>query len=110
MNYAEKEAELRRIKLLSELRDSLRAATSSLDEYLNFLGTLEQPYDPSKISWVLADGPSGTYEKAALQEGSDYTALLKALGEHGGKMTLDGFFYWLFSDGSTVGRKPVGKK
>ena len=42
-------------------------------------------------------------------EGSkDYWAMLEDLKTHDGKLTREGFFYWLFRNGSTVGRKKRG--
>jgi len=50
-------------------------------------------------------GPSGAYEKAEPDPSNPaYSLLLKALGEHHGKMTADGYFVWVFVDQS-IGRK-----
>jgi len=31
--------------------------------------------------------------------------MLKDLKEHGGRLTREGYFYWVFQDQATVGRK-----
>jgi hypothetical protein len=56
--------------------------------------------------WKAAIGDHGPYEKCEQDPGNpSYTQLLKALSEHGGRMTIDTFFVWTFSDGKTIGRK-----
>lgn len=62
-------------------------------------------YDPSKIKWETAEGPSGPYERSQDVDSRDFKLLVKDLAAHDGKLTKDGFFYWLFKNGSVVGRK-----
>jgi hypothetical protein len=35
----------------------------------------------------------------------EFKALLKELARHGGRLTRNGWFYWTFKNGATVGRK-----
>jgi hypothetical protein len=72
------------------------------------------PWDPNKISWQRAEGARGLYERypAPSQRAEatlDYVNLVKDLKDHGDKLTRGSFFYWLFSDGATVGRKQKRK-
>ena len=67
-------------------------------------------WDPNKIKWVKAEGFSGPYErypakgeKAELS--ADYKHMLADLKAHNGKLMRDGYFYWVFDDGATIGRK-----
>ncbi len=73
-------------------------------------GNLEEQagWNPSKIKWRKAEGASGPYERSEDVNNLDFKALVKDLAAHGGKLTRDGTFYWLFKNGSTVGRKKRG--
>ena len=62
-------------------------------------------WDPSKIKWVPAEGAKGRYDRADPQASRDFQNMLKDLKEHGGRLTRDGYFYWVFRDQATVGRK-----
>ena len=65
----------------------------------------EESWNPAKIQWTLTEGSKGFYERSEDFASSDLKSLVKDLDQHGGKLTRDGYFYWLFSNGSTVGRK-----
>jgi hypothetical protein len=67
-------------------------------------------WDSSKVKWEQSEGPSGVYEKASKQESADYQAMIDDLKAHQGCLTKDDFFFWLFNDGETAGRKPRKKK
>ena len=62
-------------------------------------------WNPEAIRWERAEGAKGEYEKSVDYDGRDFKALLRDLSAHGGKLIREGFFYWLFRNGSTVGRK-----
>jgi len=62
-------------------------------------------WDPSKIKWKEAEGPRGKFERSEDINNLDFKALVKCLAEHKGKLTHEGYFYWLFENGATVGRK-----
>lgn len=92
------------------LRDGLSMATDGIQKLIEAEEPKELNYDMAKIPWVKAEGPSGVYEKYPATDGKieankDYTALIKDLAEHNNKLTRDGYFIWLFRDGSTIGRK-----
>ena len=105
---------------IKNIEQEFHQATSEVDEFFNWLGPLEngretpQPWDPSKIKWVTAQSASGkgAYERypdvGEKGETGDYPRLLVDLKAHDGKLMRDGFFYWLFQDGATIGRKRKG--
>jgi len=62
-------------------------------------------YDAGKIKWEQAEGARGLYQRSEDVNSVDFKLLVKDLQAHNGKLTKDGFFYWLFQNGSTVGRK-----
>ena len=63
------------------------------------------PWDPTKIVWTRAEGNKGSYERSADVNSHDFKALVKDLSKHDGKLMRGDKFYWLFQNGSTVGRK-----
>lgn len=99
------------------LADSLFQGHSILCSVLEGAGLMKngepvQPanWDPSKIKWVQAEGSKGPYQRYPDQdqkaEATDhYKNMLADLKNHDGRMTRDRYFYWVFQDGATVGRK-----
>ena len=65
----------------------------------------EEDWDPARIHWTVTEGSKGSYERSEDFASSDFKSLVKDLDQHGRKLTRGGYFYWLFSNGSTVGRK-----
>lgn len=101
---------------LVDLRDKVNVASKSLqllsDAIQAYLGDLPPPieeskqrWDPSKIVWNEVEGPSGSYDRSEDINNIQFKHMLKDLGEHNGKLTRDGIFYWVFQNGYTVGRK-----
>jgi len=39
---------------------------------------------------------------------SAFKAMLRDLANHNGKLMRDGYFYWVYKNGATVGRKKRG--
>ena len=66
-------------------------------------------WDASKIKWEQAQGASGPYERSEDVNNPQFKLMLKDLAAHNGKMTRNGYFYWVFRSGSVVGRKKQGK-
>ncbi len=71
----------------------------------------DRPWDPSQIAWVAAEGSKGPYQRYPApgenaEATADYKAMLADLKAHKGKLSRNGFFYWVFTDGAVVGRKP----
>jgi len=62
-------------------------------------------WDPGKIKWTEEEGTKGPYEKSEDVNSLDFKGLVKDLNAHKGALNKDGYFYWLFENGATVGRK-----
>jgi hypothetical protein len=101
-------------ELEAEISDEsqVELAKGSLESLLTlWLGgeTLSEPqepwWSPAKIKWQGANGTSGPYERSEDVNSKDFKLMLKDLQAHNGKLTREGFFYWVFTNGSTVGRK-----
>ncbi|MEM2767999.1 MAG: hypothetical protein QXQ47_06785, partial [Candidatus Bathyarchaeia archaeon] len=69
----------------------------------------EWSWNPSAIKWEKAQGARGEYEKSEDVNNPEFKKMLKDLAEHKGRLSRDGFFYWTYKNGSTVGRKPKSK-
>jgi len=65
----------------------------------------EESWDPAKIQWTLTEGSKGPYERSEDTNSPHFRLLMKELAQHECKLSDDGYFYWLFRNGSTVGRK-----
>lgn len=97
--------------ILEAFAEFLNGVEASVQSAKSFLKKIKvNGSDPSKITWTQAQGSKGPYERAAQQTGTDYQLLVKDLSEHGGRMNKGGMFFWLFEDGTTIGRKKVQKK
>ena len=105
------------VEALIEDEHQLELAKNSLEALLdmwlrgeNISPPEEKPsWDPEKIKWTQAEGSSGPYEKSDDVNSLDFKAMLKDLAAHKGRLTRDGMFYWVFQNGTTVGRKKRGK-
>ncbi len=65
----------------------------------------DESWDPAKIQWIRTEGSKGPYERSEDTNSPDFKTLMKQLTQHNGKMSNKGYFYWLFQNGLTVGRK-----
>ena len=91
---------------LKEFLDDLRKEIlETIDAYLE---KMENAYDLDKIRWEKAEGFKGEYERSADVNNPHFKALYKDLVRHNGKMVKDGYFIWLFKNGTTIGRKRRG--
>ena len=100
------------VEALVKLRDAFRMAGEAIDEYVDSLGPKEDvglTWNPDKINWVTAEGAKGKYQRSEDVNNPDFKALLKDLASHSGRMRNQGYFYWSFQNGTTVGRKQVQK-
>ena len=91
---------------------SLEMAKGSIEALLDIwlkgesITQAEKPkYDMSKVRWEPAEGTRGPYEKSSDVNSLDFKNLLKSLQQHGGKMTIGGYFVWAFQNGHVIGRK-----
>lgn len=62
-------------------------------------------WNPDAIKWEKAEGWKGEYERSEDVNNPQFKAMLRDLAQHNGKLTRNGMFYWVFKNGSTVGRK-----
>lgn len=62
-------------------------------------------WDPSKIKWIKAEGFKGEYERSEDVNNLEFKRMVKDLAAHQGKLSRGSYFYWLFKNGSVVGRK-----
>jgi len=103
------------LKILAEdlldFLNGLEASIVKMKMQLNKLFGLEAEakakfsWNPDKISWQETEGFKGRYEKSSDVNSLDFKELLKDLASHNGKLSRNGFFYWVFKNGSTIGRK-----
>ncbi len=92
------------LELLNGCESGIIAARQCIKEAK--LGDIPQTtWNPDKIKWTPAEGPSGPYERTEDVNSLDFKAMLKELAAHQGKLTRDDIFYWTFKNGITVGRK-----
>jgi len=102
-------------ELFAEFRDWLQAGQrlrERIDEFLNVVAENHlTDWNPNNIHWEQAEGLKGVYERAEKpsQPNRDWDLMVKDLNKHGGKVTRGGYFYWLFTNGDRVGRKPRRK-
>lgn len=62
-------------------------------------------WNPEKVKWSQAEGTKGVYERSEDVNSLDFKNLLKDLANHKGFLVRDSYSYWVFKNGSTVGRK-----
>lgn len=98
------------VEFLVKVRDGLQMVVDAVSEYLEKKSPVNKKWDPDKIEWKAAEGTKGPYEKADPQATPDFKAMLQDLKDHDGKMNRKGYFYWVFTDKATVGRKKRKKK
>ena len=101
------------VEFLVKLRDHHQALADAYNEALEKMAppeAKEHKWDPSKIAWSEAQGSKGPYqrypkENEKAESTEDYRNMLEDLKAHSDKLTREGYFYWTFRDGATVGRK-----
>lgn len=106
------------LQVLSVIRDSeaqkaeaSKRKVEAIDECFSWLGpildgtTLDEPWNPNNIKWTEAQGAKGPYQRSDDVNNLDFKRLSKDLAEHNGNLTKNGFFYWKFQNGTTIGRK-----
>ena len=89
--------------------DALEASVAKMKQQIAKLvgveGKSKFSRNPDNIKWEKAQGFRGEFERSEDLNNSEFKALLKDLAQHNGKLTRNGWFYWTFRNGSTVGRK-----
>jgi hypothetical protein len=90
--------------------NGLEASIVKLRSQIDKLCGSKWKWNPDKIKWEKAEGWKGDYERSEDVNSLDFKELLKDLAQHKGRLTRDGWFYWTFKNGSTVGRKKRERK
>ena len=90
------------VEALTALLDALEAG---IVQARNILAGPSEAWNPNEIKWENKQGSKGPFERSEDLNNPHHKALVKDLAAHNGKLTRDGLFYWLFQNGSTVGRK-----
>jgi len=90
---------------LEALTDFLNAVEAGIEVARQTIKAKKKLYNVNAIKWEGAEGSKGKYERSEDVDSLDFKALLKDLQQHGGKMQKDGYFMWIFQNGSTIGRK-----
>lgn len=90
--------------------DSLEASITKMKMQIGKLvGVVEKKskflWNPDRIKWEKIQGAKGEFEKSENVDNPEFKMMLKDLVAHGGKLVRDGWFYWVYKNGSTVGRK-----
>jgi hypothetical protein len=99
------------VDFLVKLRDAACMIKDACDERLEKMAPAgvqkgaPKNYDIEKIAWQDAAGDKGPFQKTQDVNSADYKALLEDVQAHKGKMTVSGWFVWVFQDGTTLGRK-----
>jgi hypothetical protein len=96
------------VEIFFDFLDNLELALINLRNRLAKLkGVSERvwSWDPSKIRWESAEGFRGEYERSDDYNNREFKKMLNDLARHGGRLTREGYFYWIFKNGSIVGRK-----
>jgi hypothetical protein len=98
---------------LEDFCDFLNSLEEAVQKMKTQIGKLvgvveEKPkysWNPEAIKWEKSQGAKGEFEKSEDVNNPEFKKMLKDLAEHDGKLTRNGVFYWVFKNGSTVGRK-----
>jgi hypothetical protein len=93
------------LEFLNAAEAGIAAAKRLIQEGKGICKESSQSWNPARIKWEQAQGASGPYERSDAANATDFKLLLKDLAEHDGKLSADGYFYWVFRNGSTIGRK-----
>jgi hypothetical protein len=94
------------LEILCDLANGLEATALNVRHQIQELLRLAEPsWNPASIKWEQAHGTSGPYERSEDVDSPDFKSLVKDLNQHDGKLAKGGYFFWLFKNGSTVGRK-----
>lgn len=69
------------------------------------LGPPRSTWSMEKILWKEETGPKGIYFRSEDVNNLEFKSMLRDLQSHKGKMYRNGYFFWVFQNGTTVGRK-----
>ena len=103
------------IDFLVKLRDAAQMIADACNEQLEKTAppeAQEHGWNPEAIKWEQAEGAKGLFQAYPARDTKpeqtiDYTNLIADLNQHQGRLNKNGFFYWKFPNGITIGRKPA---
>lgn len=99
------------VEFLAKLQQGALLIADACAAYLERVAPVNKSgWNPSKIKWTEAEGPSGPYERSEDVNNLEFKAMLRDLASNNGRLRRDDWFYWIFKHGVTVGRKRKGKK
>jgi hypothetical protein len=87
------------------LLEFLNAVEAGIASARQIIKEAKVGWDPERIKWEQAEGQSGPYERSEDTDNPEFKAMLKDLQAHSGRLTREGWFYWVFQNGAMVGRK-----
>lgn len=90
---------------ITALLEFLNAVETGIANARQILKEAKIGWNPDQIKWEQAEGSSGPYQRSEDVNNPEFKAMLKDLQAHGGRLTREGWFYWVFQNGTTVGRK-----
>jgi len=67
-------------------------------------------FNPDNINWQDSEGQKGPFQKSEDLNNQNHKSLLSWLNKKGGKANMRGFFYWVYQNGSMIGRKKMSGK
>ena len=91
--------------VLEAFTNFLNAVDTGIQAARQIIKAAKVGWNPDKIKWEPAQGTKGEYERSKDVDNPEFKAMLKDLEAHGGKLTREGYFYWVFTNGDAVGRK-----
>ena len=91
--------------VLEVFTDFLNAVDAGIQAALQRIKAVKVGWDPNAIKWGKAEGSKGEYERSEDVNNPEFKTMLKDLASHGGRLSREGYFYWIFKNGTTVGRK-----
>jgi len=90
---------------LNSLEEAVQKMKMQIGKLVGVIEKQKWDWNPEAIKWEKSQGAKGEFEKSEDVNNPEFKKMLKDLAEHDGKLTRDGVFYWVFKNGSTVGRK-----
>lgn len=87
------------------LLEFLNAVEAGIASARQIIKQAKLGWDPEAIKWEQAEGQSGPYQRSEDVNNPEFKTMLRDLQAHGGRLTREGWFYWVFQNGTTVGRK-----
>jgi len=78
-----------------------------LDGWLSSNVSKRKLWNPDNIAWTKAEGQKGEYWRSDDVDCEDYKNLRRELEQSNGRLRKNGYFYWIFQNGVTIGRKKL---